>query len=53
MLRFQIPEQTDGFDTDLIEITLESEEQYAAMDLWLSLDDTYRIIEERPAAHIT
>ena len=52
IVRIEIPKMANGLRTTSMTIRLESEEQYSAMDVWLSYDDDLRIIEQRPASHM-
>jgi hypothetical protein len=38
--------------TEAVVVTVEPEEQYSEIDVYLSLDSNFYIIEEEPASHI-
>lgn len=53
ILSFTIPESVGGKTTESLEVGVEPETQYTNMDLYLSLDSEFQIIEEKPATHTT
>lgn len=53
ILKYKIPRQSGGKFTKSYEIQIEPEEQYQPIELFLSLDDTFQIIEEKPASHVS
>jgi len=53
ILKYVVPEKVLEEDTKSIEIYVQPEHPYTAIDLFLSLDASYYLIEETPAAHIS
>ena len=50
LVSMRIPRLVSGLPTSSWEVKLEAEQKHASMDLWLSLDDRFQVVEERPAA---
>ena len=54
ILKYYIPPDTENvrIEPESIEIKVEPEDEYAMVDLFLSLDANFYIIEEKPATHV-
>ena len=53
ILKYTIPEEVLEETTKSVEIYVQPEHPYSLIDMFLSLDQTFYIIEEKPAAHVT
>lgn len=53
ILKYIVPDKVLKEQTKSIEIYVQPEHAYTRVDLFLSLDATFYLIEERPAAHVT
>lgn len=52
LLRYYIPSAVKRWKTESIEIKIEPEDKYSPIDVYLSLDPHFYLIEEKPANHI-
>lgn len=53
ILKYEIPDKVLEDNTKSVEIYVQPEHSYVPLDLYLSLDSSFYIIEETPAAHVT
>ena len=52
ILKYYIAPDTAGLYTESIELKVEPEEQHSHIELYLSLDPNFKVVEEKPATHI-
>lgn len=53
ILKYVIPDKVQEDNTKSVEIYVQPEHSYVPVDLFLSLDPSFYLIEETPAAHVT
>jgi len=53
LMRYYIPHMTSkGGPTEWVELKFEAENEYTRLDMFLSLDSDFYLIEEKPAVHV-
>jgi hypothetical protein len=52
-LKFTIPESVGGKNTESLEVIISPETQYTEMELYMSMDKNFQLIEEKPSAHLS
>jgi len=52
ILKFYIPADVEKIKTQSIHISVLPEDDYTPVDMWLSVDKEFYILEEKPASHL-